>query len=249
MLKISHFNVAIESKQVIQDFNWSLEPGTLHILMGPNGSGKSSLAKALGGHPDYHMQGKIEFFHQDWTDLTPAQRALAGLFVAFQSPVEIPGLTLLIFLKTMVNAHRAQFGQDALDAIDFLSYVRTQISKVGLDESFLYRSFNQGFSGGEKKRCELLQILLLNPKVIIFDETDSGLDRDALCLMSDVIAHMRQDPEKIIIIITHYDHFFHMLTPNYVHIFMHGKIQATGQQDVIDKLKREGYRGFLESSE
>jgi len=243
MLNIENLSVTVSDKSVIDTLNWSVEEGTLQILMGPNGSGKSTLTQALAGHPLYEAQGQVWYRGVDLLALPPHERAYHGLFIAFQYPVELPGVTLMTFLKTIVNAHRQAKKLPLLDAMDFMKQARETIQEVGLDESFLYRSVNQGFSGGEKKRCELLQILLLNPSLIILDETDSGLDIDAFKLMVDLVQKLRS-PDRTIIVITHYDQFLQAMKPDKIQIFLKGKIVAQGQEEVAQQLRLSGYASF-----
>ena len=243
MLKIENLTVKVGDQVVIDSLNWSLDDGTLQILMGPNGSGKSTLTQALAGHPQYEVTGQAWYHGIDLLALPPYERAYHGLFIAFQYPVELPGVTLMTFLKTVVNANRKARSLPLLDAMDFMRQARDTIKEVGLDESFLYRSVNQGFSGGEKKRCELLQILLLKPSFIILDETDSGLDIDAFKLMVDLVQKLRS-PERTILVITHYDQFLQAMHPDKIQIFLKGKIVSQGKEEVAQQLRLSGYASF-----
>jgi len=243
MLKIENLTDSIKDQVIIQNLNWSLPLGHLQILMGPNGSGKSTLAQALAGHPQYTVSGHVWFQGVDLLTLPPHERAHKGLFVAFQYPVELPGVTLMTFLKTIVNENRNAHGLPLLDAMDFMKQAAKTIQEVGLDESFLYRSVNQGFSGGEKKRCELLQILLLNPSIVILDETDSGLDLDAFKLMVDLLQKLR-NPSRLILVITHYDQFLQAMLPDQIQIFLKGQIVAQGKEEVAQQLRLSGYSSF-----
>lgn len=243
MLKIENLSVKIGDQSIIDGLNWDVQEGQLQILMGPNGSGKSTLTRALSGDPRYIVSGHVWYNGIDLLTLPPHLRAHQGLFVAFQYPVELPGVSLISFLKTIVNENRKAQGLPLWDAMDFIRLAREKIQQVGLDESFLYRSFNQGFSGGEKKRCELLQILLLEPKCVILDETDSGLDLDAFRLMVDLIKKYRS-ADNIIIVITHYDQFLQAMEPDSIQIFLRGKIVAQGQEAIAQQLRLSGYTSF-----
>ncbi len=243
MLKIENLSVSVGDQVVINNLNWELPLGQLQILMGPNGSGKSTLAQALAGHPQYTVTGHAWYQGKDLLALPPHERAHHGLFVAFQYPVELPGVTLMSFLKTIVNEKRKALNLPLLDAMDFMKQASLKIKEVGLDESFLYRSVNQGFSGGEKKRCELLQILLLDPSIIILDETDSGLDLDAFKLMIDLLQKLRS-ADRLILVITHYDQFLQAMHPDQIQIFLKGKIVAQGKEAVAQQLRLSGYASF-----
>ncbi len=243
MLKIENLTVKVGDQVVIENLNWEVSSGELQILMGPNGSGKSTLTQALSGHPQYTVTGKAWYKGVDLLTLEPYLRAHQGLFIAFQYPVELPGVTLMTFLKTIVNESRRAHNLPLFDAMDFMKQATSRIQDVGLDESFLYRPLNQGFSGGEKKRCELLQILLLNPSLIILDETDSGLDLDAFKIMVDLIQKIR-NPDRIIIVITHYDQFLKAMLPDRILIFLKGQIVAQGNEEVAQQLRLSGYGSF-----
>ncbi len=243
MLKIENLTVSVADQVVIQNLNWSLPLGQLQILMGPNGSGKSTLTQALAGHPQYTVSGHAWYKGVDLLSVPPHERAHHGLFVAFQYPVELPGVTLMTFLKTIVNENRKAHGLPILDAMDFMKQAASKIQEVGLDESFLYRSVNQGFSGGEKKRCELLQILLLNPSIVILDETDSGLDLDAFKLMVSLLQKLRH-PDRLIVVITHYDQFLQAMLPDQIQIFLKGQIVAQGKEEIAQQLRLSGYKSF-----
>jgi Fe-S cluster assembly ATP-binding protein len=227
MFVIKNLSISIQDIKIIEDFNLTLKEGEMHVLMGPNGSGKSTLAQAIAGHPSYTItQGHAYLNQQDLLSLPVHERAQQGLFLAFQYPLEIPGVSLLSFLKTSVNAHRVAHKLPEIDAVDFIRLAKQHIKTVGLDESFLYRSFNDGFSGGEKKRCELLQLLLVDPQLIILDETDSGLDIDALRMIAEVIQSLR-DSKRIFLVITHYQRLLEYLQPDVIHIFAKGCTATT----------------------
>lgn len=245
MLEISGLTVKVEEKVIVQDLNLVLGAGQVEALMGPNGSGKSTLAAALAGHPAYSIEsGSVKIDGQEILDLEPHERSHAGLFLAFQYPIEIPGITFLSFLKEIVNAKRKSLGQSLVDAGQFILEVKEHIQKVGLDESFLYRQLNDGFSGGEKKRAEILQMLLLEPKVVILDETDSGLDIDAL---RSIAASVRSvaDAKTTFLVITHYQRLLEYLQPDKVHIFSRGSVIKSGDMELAFQLERDGYAQFL----
>jgi Fe-S cluster assembly ATP-binding protein len=245
MFAIKNLVVSVQDTQIINHLNLTIHPGQMHVLMGPNGSGKSTLAQALTGHPSYTVtEGSVELDNLDLLTLPVHERAHRGLFLAFQYPLEIPGVSLLNFLKTSLNAHRFANKLPELDAADFIKLAKESIKIVGLDESFLYRSLNDGFSGGEKKRCELLQLLLLNPKLIILDETDSGLDIDALRIIADVVRGLR-DQQRMFLVITHYQRLLQYLQPDVVHIFSKGNIIQTGDMELVSLLETHGYKYFI----
>ena len=244
MLEIKNLTVKVQDKVIIQDLSMSLGPGLIEALMGPNGSGKSTLAAALAGHPSYEVvSGQAFIDGKDILACEPHERAHAGLFLAFQYPVEIPGITFLSFLKEIVNAARKAKGLTPLDAGEFLVMVKSKIKLVGLDESFLYRQLNDGFSGGEKKRAEILQMLLLEPKVIILDETDSGLDVDALKAIARAVREYRADQTSFLVI-THYQRLLEHMQPDKVHIFAKGKVITSGGLELAQKLEENGYAQF-----
>ncbi len=209
--------------------------------MGPNGSGKSTLSKVIAGHQDYQMtDGQVLFEGESISDMEPEQIAHKGIFLSFQYPVEIPGVANINFLKASVNAVRIAQGKQPMDAIEFLSFVRAQCEQVAMDESFLYRSVNEGFSGGEKKRNEILQMSLLQPQLAILDETDSGLDIDALKIVSEGINAMRS-PERAIVLVTHYQRLLDYIEPDYIHVLAGGKIVKSGDKQLALELEDKGY--------
>ena len=216
--------------------------------MGPNGSGKSTLANMLAGHPDYEVtNGSLSYLGQDLLPMAPEERARAGIFMSFQYPVEIPGVTNINFLKASVNAVRKEQGKNTLDAIDFLSFIREKCQLLEMDESFLYRSINEGFSGGEKKRNEILQMIALEPKLAILDETDSGLDIDALRIISQGVNAMRS-PERAIILVTHYQRLLDYIEPDFIHVLANGRIVKSGDKSLALELEKKGY-SWLEETE
>lgn len=243
MLKLKNFTVRLAQQDIINQLNLNIEKGQLHVIMGPNGSGKSTLTRALSGHQDYISEGVAQFNDADLLVMTPQERSLAGLFVAFQYPVEIPGVSVMNFLKASLNAHRKAQGKPAWDASDLMEKAKSHMAQVGLPIEFLYRALNCGFSGGEKKRCELLQMQLLEPKLVVLDETDSGLDVDAFKMMANCVNKMR-DPERSFIIITHYEQLVDALNPDFVHIFKNGNIVQTGGSDMLEQLRSHGYKSF-----
>lgn len=243
MLTLEKLTVKLDERALIQNLNLTIPRGQLHVIMGPNGSGKSTLARALAGHPDYTTTGKALWCEKDLLELDPHERSLAGLFVAFQYPIEIPGVSVMNFLKASLNAHRKAKDLPPWDASDLLQKAREHMEKVGLEPEFLYRALNTGFSGGEKKRCELLQMRLLEPELAILDETDSGLDVDAFKMMTDCVSEMR-GPERSFVVITHYEHLVEALQPDVVHIFKKGKVCQSGGKEVIHQLRAHGYQSF-----
>lgn len=246
MLEIKNLQVCCESADILKGINLSVKAGEVHAIMGPNGSGKSTLSKVISGHQDYQTtDGQLLFEGKDIHELTPEERAHKGIFLSFQYPVEIPGVTNINFLKASVNAVRKAQGLAAMDAIEFLSFVRAQCEKVGMDESFLYRSVNEGFSGGEKKRNEILQMSLLQPKLAILDETDSGLDIDALKCVAEGINSMRS-ADRAIVLVTHYQRLLDYIEPDYIHVLANGKIIRSGDKSLALELESKGYRWLEE---
>jgi Fe-S cluster assembly ATP-binding protein len=245
MLVIDSLTVKVEGKVILENFSMTLEAGKIEALMGPNGSGKSTLASTLAGAPHYEvLSGTAKLDGIDLLSIEPHQRAQAGIFLAFQYPVEIPGISFLSFLKEVVNAKRKAQGLPPKDAGQFLIDVKEKLSYVGLEESFLYRSVNEGFSGGEKKRAEILQMLLLEPKIVILDETDSGLDIDALRLIATCVRKYQSD-RCAVLVITHYQRLLDYMHPDRVHIFSGGKIIQSGDLKLAQKLEQDGYAQFL----
>jgi Fe-S cluster assembly ATP-binding protein len=241
MLTIKNLNVSINEQPILKGIDLSVKPGEVHAIMGPNGSGKSTLSKVLAGHPAYAVtEGSISYLEQDLLPLEPEQRAQAGIFMSFQYPVEIPGVTNINFLKASVNAVRKRQGKNSLDAIEFLSFIREKCQLVEMDESFLYRSINEGFSGGEKKRNEILQMVALEPKLAILDETDSGLDIDALRVIAQGVNAMRSK-DRAIILVTHYQRLLNYIEPDYIHVLANGRIIKSGDKSLALELEDKGY--------
>lgn len=248
MLQINQLNVAINEQPILNGINLAIGAGEVHAIMGPNGSGKSTLSKVLSGHPSYQVTGgDIVYQGDDLLPLTPSERACAGIFLSFQYPLEIPGVTNINFLKASVNAVRKGQGKKPLDAIEFLSFIRSKCELLDMDESFLYRNINEGFSGGEKKRNEILQMAALEPKLAILDETDSGLDIDALRVISEGVNAMRA-PDRSIILVTHYQRLLNYIEPDYIHVLAHGRIIKSGDKSLALELEDRGY-SWLEEME
>lgn len=241
MLTINELNVEVNEQSILKGINLKVDAGEVHAIMGPNGSGKSTLSKILAGHPSYHViSGEITYAGMDLTPLSPEERARAGIFLGFQYPVEIPGVTNINFLKASVNAVRKGQGKNTLDAIEFLTFIREKCALLDMDESFLYRSINEGFSGGEKKRNEILQMVALEPKLAILDETDSGLDIDALRVISHGVNAMRS-PERSIVLVTHYQRLLDYIEPDFIHVLVNGRIITSGDKSLALELEKKGY--------
>lgn len=248
MLSINQLCVAVNGQAILKGVNLDVRPGEVHAIMGPNGSGKSTLSKVLAGHPAYEVTGgSVTYLGQDLLPLTPEARAQAGLFLSFQYPLEIPGVTNINFLKAAVNAVRKGQGKTPLDAIEFLSFIREKCQTLEMDESFLYRGINEGFSGGEKKRNEILQMAALEPMLAILDETDSGLDIDALRIISEGVNAMRS-ADRAIILVTHYQRLLNYVEPDYIHVLSNGRIIKSGDKSLALLLEDKGY-SWLDEAE
>lgn len=241
MLKIKDLVVNVENKTIIKGLNLTINPGEVHAIMGPNGSGKSTLANVLARHKDYHIEsGTIEFNGKSIVEMEPEECARDGIFLCFQYPVAIPGVTNIQFIKTAVNAVRKHQNKPTYDAVEFLQLIKEKVKILHVDEDFLYRAINDGFSGGEKKRNEILQMLLLEPQLAILDETDSGLDIDALKDVAHGVNALR-DPLRSILVITHYQRMLDYVTPDFVHVMSDGKLVLSGDKTLATQLEDKGY--------
>ena len=246
MLDISNLHVSVEDKPILRGIDLAVRAGEVHAVMGPNGSGKSTLAQVLAGRDNYTVTaGAVRYLDRDLLALPPEERARAGVFLAFQYPVEIPGVANIYLLKAALNAQRMHRGEAELDAVDFLSLIKDKLKFMGMDEALLYRPVNQGFSGGEKKRNEILQMAVLEPRLAILDETDSGLDIDALKVVADGVQAMRH-PERAIILVTHYQRLLNYIVPDRVHVLSQGRIALSGGPELALELERRGY-GWVEA--
>jgi Fe-S cluster assembly ATP-binding protein len=241
MLSIKNLHAGIGGKEILRGIDLEVRAGEVHAIMGPNGSGKSTLAQILVGREGYRVTaGTVRYLEQDLLAMAPEERARAGVFLAFQYPVEIPGVSNALFLKTALNGIRKQRGLPELDAMDFLQLLRDKMKLLGMDDTLLQRAVNEGFSGGEKKRNEILQLAVLEPKLAILDETDSGLDIDALKLVADGVNGMR-DPERAIVLVTHYQRLLNYIVPDQVHVLSQGRIVRSGGAELALELEQHGY--------
>ncbi len=245
MLEIKNLTVNVEDQEILKGINLSVGEGEVHAIMGPNGSGKSTLAQVVAGRDTYEVTGgSITYQGNDLLELAPEDRARQGIFLAFQYPVEIPGVTNLYFLRAALNEMRKQRGEDELDAVDFLEFAKEKMAALGMDDSMVSRSVNVGFSGGEKKRNEIFQMAMLEPKLAILDETDSGLDIDALKTVADGVNALR-DPERAIVIVTHYQRLLNYIVPDFVHVLADGRVVKSGDKELALQLEERGY-GWIE---
>lgn len=243
-----HAQTAEEQKEILKGLNLTINAGEIHAIMGPNGSGKSTLSKVLAGSEDYEVtEGAVTFNGEELLEMDPEIRAAAGLFLAFQYPVEIPGVPMTIFMKTALNAIRKQRGQEELDAIGFMRLMKETCAKLGINEEMMKRPVNVGFSGGEKKRAEVLQMAMLDPQFCILDETDSGLDIDALRIVADGVNALR-DGKRSMLVITHYQRLLDYIKPDFVHILADGKIIKSGGAELALQLEAEGYAAFVQEA-
>ncbi|HZZ85097.1 MAG TPA: Fe-S cluster assembly ATPase SufC [Anaeromyxobacteraceae bacterium] len=241
MLIIDGLKARVAEKEILHGLDLVVKPGEVHAIMGPNGSGKSTLAQVLAGRESYQVTGgRVSFEGEDLLSLTPEQRAARGLFLAFQYPVEIPGVGNMYFLRTALNSLRKARGEEELDAIDFLSVAKEKMKLVEMDPAFMNRSVNEGFSGGEKKRNEVLQMAVLEPKLAILDETDSGLDIDALRVVAGGVNALRS-PDRAMIVITHYQRLLDYIVPDFVHVMAGGRIVRSGGRELALELEEKGY--------
>ena len=241
VLEIRDLHARVDGKPILRGVELEVRAGEVHAVMGPNGSGKSTLANVLAGREGYEVtQGSVRFRGADLLALPPETRARAGVFLAFQYPVEIPGVTNSYFMKASLNAVRAELGLPPLDAIDFLALVKQKMKALEMDEKFLSRSVNEGFSGGEKKRNEILQLSLLEPVLAVLDETDSGLDIDALRIVAEGVNRLRS-PERAVLAITHYQRLLEYLVPDHTHVLIGGRIAKSGDRGLAIELERRGY--------
>lgn len=241
MLKINNLHASIGEKAILNGLSLSVGPGEVHAIMGPNGSGKSTLASVLAGREDYEVtEGTVSFNDKDLLEMGPEERAGEGIFLAFQYPVEIPGVSTINFLKTALNEVRKYRGQEPLDAVSFLKLMKERIKLVRIDQSLLSRSLNEGFSGGEKKRNEIFQMAMLEPKLSILDETDSGLDIDALRIVAEGVNELR-DGQRSFIVVTHYQRLLDYIVPDFVHVLYKGRIVKSGTKELAYELEEKGY--------
>ena len=247
MLDIKNLQVKVEGKDILKGIDLSVRAGEVHAIMGPNGSGKSTLARALAGHPQYEVTGgTVRYEGRDLLDMDPDERAREGLFMAFQYPVEIAGVNNAYFLKAALNAKRKHHGLPELDAMEFMQLIREKSKVLDVDQTMLSRAVNEGFSGGEKKRNEIFQMALLEPKLAILDETDSGLDIDALKVVANGVNAMRA-PDRAFIVVTHYQRLLNYIVPDHVHVLSSGRIVKSGGKDLALELEQKGY-GWIEAA-
>lgn len=248
LLEIKNLHVSVADNQILKGINLSIDSGQVHSIMGPNGSGKSTLAQVLAGRNAFTVtEGHVLYDGKDLLDMSVDERACEGLFLAFQYPVEIPGLNNMQFLKASFNAIRKHHGLDEIDAIDFLNLIKDKMKLVKMDETLLKRSVNEGFSGGEKKRHEVFQLAMLEPKLAVLDETDSGLDIDALRIVADGVNSMRSN-ERGFLVITHYQRLLDYIVPDFVHVLVNGRIVKSGDKELAMELEETGYRGIIDNT-
>ena len=247
MLEIKNLHVSVEDKPILNGVDLKVNAGDLHAIMGPNGSGKSTLAHVIAGREIYEVtDGNITYNGQDLLSMDPEKRALEGVFMSYQYPAMIPGVNLAYFIKAAVNAIRKHRGEPEMDAVDFLSFIKEKLSQVKMDESYLKRAVNEGFSGGEKKRNEILQMLTLEPSLAVLDETDSGLDIDAIKIVADGVNKFRCE-DRAVIIITHYQRILQYMNPDKIHVLMDGRIVRSGGKKLANELEDKGYSWLEET--
>ena len=241
MVKIKNLEASIENKKILKGIDLDINPGEVHVIMGRNGSGKSTLANVIAGNEAYELDnGSIFMNDEDITEMSIENRALNGIFLCFQYPVAIPGVSMAYFLRAALNAHLNHQGKEEIDALEFLKNSKQILGELGLDDSFLKRSINDGFSGGEKKKSEILQLLSINPKLAVLDETDSGLDVDALRTVAKGVNKFRNN-NNAVLIITHYQRLLDYIKPDIVHLMIDGKIVKTGDMSLVEKVEKDGY--------
>ncbi len=249
MLDIKNLHAEIEDNEILRGLDLTVNPGEVHAIMGPNGSGKSTLANVLAGREEYEVtEGSVTYNGQDLLDMDPEERARDGVFLAFQYPVELPGVSTMQFLRTAVNAMREHRGEDEMNVAEFMKLMREKADFVNLDHSLMQRSVNEGFSGGEKKRAEIFQMAMLDPKLGILDETDSGLDIDALKIVSEGVNKLRAD-DRAFVLITHYQRLLNYIRPDVVHILMDGRIVKSGGFELAEELEAKGYEWIREHAD
>ena len=245
MLEIKNLSAKVDDKQILKGINLSVKAGEVHAIMGPNGSGKSTLAEVIAGRDTFEVTGgSVTYFGKNLLELAPEERAREGIFLAFQYPVEIPGVCNLYFLRTAINAARRHRGEDELDAMDFMAAAKDRMAALGMSDKMVSRPVNVGFSGGEKKRNEIFQMAMLEPKLAILDETDSGLDIDALKTVADGVNSLRS-PDRAIIIVTHYQRLLNHIVPDFVHVLADGRVVKSGDKSLALELEDKGY-GWIE---
>lgn len=244
MLRIKNLHARVEEAEILHGVDLEVKAGEIHAIMGPNGSGKSTLANVIAGRDDYEItQGSIEFNGEDLTEMDPDERAHAGVFLAFQYPVEIPGVSNLYFLRAAINAKRKANGEPEIDSLEFMKFIKDKVAALGLSQEMLSRSVNEGFSGGEKKRNEIFQMAVLEPTLCVLDETDSGLDIDALKTVADGVNALRS-PDRAFVVVTHYQRLLNYIVPDFVHIIKGGKIVKSGGKELAIELDKTGYGGL-----
>jgi len=244
MLTVTNLHAGVEDKQILRGIDLQVNAGEVHAIMGPNGSGKSTFAQVLAGKEDFEVtDGSVTLDGEDLLDLEPDERAAKGVFLAFQYPVQIPGVSNAYFLRSALNAIRKARGEAEVDPMQFLKALREKAAVVGMDDAMIQRAVNEGFSGGEKKRNEVFQMMVLEPRLCIMDETDSGLDIDALKIVANGVNAMR-NPERAFVIVTHYQRLLNYIVPDYVHVMVGGRIVASGGRELALELEEKGYAGF-----